>query len=57
MKTNGRHMFVILACAIAVVISAWSGRSHRSPCSITEFAPDIPQQVKDRCRDERRMGQ
>lgn len=55
MTTMDRLLFVILACAITVVIAAWPTRAGRSPCAVAEFAPDVPQHVKDRCRDERRM--
>jgi len=53
MSITDKLVLAILAVAVAVIV-ALIPRAPSDPCGVAEFAPDVPQHIKEQCRQHKR---
>ena len=54
MSITDKLVMATLAIAVAAIV-ALIPRAPSDPCGVAEFAPDVPQRIKEQCREQRRI--
>ncbi len=56
MTSTDKIIFLILACAIIVLLILPGGSANQYRCEISEISPDLSIESREHCRQERRTA-